>query len=102
MDAAYRNKKDIRERVAAVVSTYTPEKIQDPMQGTQKDSSTSVVKMKIHPYEKAEKAKNKEKEEKAVKTGNTEKTEKTEKTESTENEDKAEKTGKAKVNQRKR
>ncbi len=25
MDAAYRNKKDIRERVAAVVSTYTPE-----------------------------------------------------------------------------
>ena len=56
MDAAYRNKKDIRERVAAVVSTYTPERIQDPIQGTQKDSSTSVVKMKIHPYEKAEKA----------------------------------------------
>ena len=65
MDAAYRNKKDIRERVAAVVSTYTPERIQDPIQGTQKDSSTSVVKMKIHPYEKAEQAKKVEAAEKA-------------------------------------
>ena len=65
MDAAYRNKKDIRERVAAVVSTYTPERIQDPIQGTQKDSSTSVVKMKIHPYEKAEEAKKVEEAEKA-------------------------------------
>ena len=61
MDAAYRNKKDIRERVAAVVSTYTPERIPDPLQGTQKDSSTSVVRMKIHPYEKAENAENAEK-----------------------------------------
>ena len=65
MDAAYQNKKDIRERVAAVVSTYTPERIQDPIQGTQKDSSTSVVKMKIHPYEKAEEAKKVEEAEKA-------------------------------------
>ena len=65
MDAAYQNKKDIRERVAAVVSTYTPERIQDPMQETQKDHTTSVVKMKIHPYEKAEEAKKVEEAEKA-------------------------------------
>ena len=90
MDAAYRNKKDIRERVAAVVSTYTPERIQDPMQETQKDSSTSVVKMKIHPYEKAEEAEKLKRLKKAEEVEKAKKAEEAEKAEEVEKAKKAE------------